>query len=607
MAHKPGVRLADAPSPTPIAFAPFLQRPDAELVARFGALRSRQDVADLLEISDAYLKIILYFRKEPSRYRSFSIRKRRGGHRTISAPPLALRILQAKLNHVLQLVYKRKVPVHGFLRGYGILSNAKEHVGKRWVLNIDLKNYFPSINFGRVRGALMAQPYAVGPSAATVIAQIACADNSLPQGAPSSPMLANMVSARLDGELLALARRYGCIYTRYADDITLSTRTPSFPAELAAPVSGFVGASVGLGAALTKVVESNGFFINPEKTRLQFRDCHQEVTGLTVNLFPNLSRDYIREIRAMLHSWRMAGLEAAESQYNERFNRRAIGGQRVQSSLRYALRGRIEYVAAIKGSRDPVYCKLRNMLHSLDDALIAPAPVPQPRPLPSPLPSGTIPWDRFYHAYANRVFLLELRRSNGDIRSGTAFALRDGHVATAAHLLHGRVSLYGDWGSAQVTEAIVHPDHARGLDCALIPFGHVVAGFEVARRIPMPGQEIAVIGFARVPQRQNALGLYAGYVEALSTDYNRSVSYVQISVPSAGGLSGSPVIDRRGRLIGIVVKSAFEQTGPDVPGREFCTVLPIGYVVALDTMCPLTPLPLSEEAAEQAPEADEPG
>src|SRR5207237_8311575 len=116
-------------------------------------------------------------------------------------------------------------------------------------LNMDLADFFPSINFGRVRGMLMAPPYGVGAPAATVLAQLCCSENGLPQGAPSSPMLANMVCGRLDGELTALARKFHATYTRYGDDITISLRRYDFPEEIALAPTGWIGPDVDAGPA----------------------------------------------------------------------------------------------------------------------------------------------------------------------------------------------------------------------------------------------------------------------------------------------------------------------------------------------------------------------
>ena len=99
------------------------------------------------------------------------------------------------------------------------------HVGSKYVLNIDLQDFFDSFNFGRVRGFFIKnRNFQLNPDVATVIAQIACYDNKLPQGSPCSPVITNLISHSLDIRLASLAKKYKCTYTRYADDITFSTR-----------------------------------------------------------------------------------------------------------------------------------------------------------------------------------------------------------------------------------------------------------------------------------------------------------------------------------------------------------------------------------------------
>ena len=180
-----------------------------ELRQRFFSLHTAQDVADLLEVQHGHLVYMLYWGRRRYPYRTFHIRKKSGGVREISAPPRSLGILQSKLNTVLQLVYPPKPSAHGFVSERSILSNAMCHTGKRFVLNIDLEDFFPSVNFGRVRGMFMAHPYKLDQSAATVLARISCDNNRLPQGAPTSPIVSNMVCARLDGELQELAKSTG--------------------------------------------------------------------------------------------------------------------------------------------------------------------------------------------------------------------------------------------------------------------------------------------------------------------------------------------------------------------------------------------------------------
>lgn len=350
-----------------------LTRSEDELKQRFESLTTPEDVADLLEISYDHLNYILFWGRHFFPYHKFTIRKKSGGFRVINAPPTSLRILQSKLNTVLQVVYKRKPSAHGFVTGQSILTNARRHVGARFVLNIDLKDFFPTIEFIRVRGAFMKKPYNVPAPAATVLARLCCHEGSLPQGAPSSPMVSNMVCARLDGELQTLAKQYRCSYTRYADDMTISTTVPKFPRELAAPVTGLSGAGLQLGGELLTVIESNKFVVNPAKQRLQLRDQHQEVTGLTVNKFPNVKRRFIRQIRAMLHAWEKFGLIDAEREFRDKYDRRSRR-EGSEPSFRRVVRGKLDFLKMVKGEGDPTYRRLRNHLSRLAPDLIDPLP-----------------------------------------------------------------------------------------------------------------------------------------------------------------------------------------------------------------------------------------
>ena len=203
---------------------------DSELRRKFLALRSRSDVAALLQVTEQDLIYLLY-RPRP-RYRVFKMPKRAGGKREISSPVGSLGILQRKLNQVLQAVYRPRRAAHGFARGRSIRTNAAVHAGRRVILNLDLEDFFPTIHFGRVRGMLEAPPYGLPRAAAQVLAQICTADRVLRQGAPTSPVVSNMICAKLDSELGRLAQGGRCFYTRYADDITFSTSRSVFPNSL---------------------------------------------------------------------------------------------------------------------------------------------------------------------------------------------------------------------------------------------------------------------------------------------------------------------------------------------------------------------------------------
>jgi len=170
------------------------------------------------------------------------------------------------------------------------------------VLTLDLEEFFPSVNFGRVRGfSLKNRSFELQPKVATIVAQIACFQNALPQGAPSSPIISNLVAHVLDIRLGKLAATTKCTYSRYADDLTFSTNQKEFPASLAYESTGAPGGWVLADPLLTEIQRA-GFTVHSAKTRMQRRPSHQIVTGLTVNEKVNVRAVYYRAARAMCDS-----------------------------------------------------------------------------------------------------------------------------------------------------------------------------------------------------------------------------------------------------------------------------------------------------------------
>lgn len=325
-----------------------------ELREEFHDLEQPEDVADLLDVE--FTKLIYHIRTSPEdvRYEKFSLAKTNGGEREISAPASALKIIQQKLNQVFQAVYTPKAAVHSFLPDRNVRTNAEQHVKQRFVFCVDLKDFFHSINYGRVWGLLQAVPYELPKDVATVLAQICCHDNRLPQGAPTSPIVSNMLCAQLDSELLRLAQNNKCIYTRYADDLTFSTSMRQFPNELA--TEGDDG-DVKAGAELREVVNQNGFELNENKTRLQHEDYRQMVTGLIVNEFANVPREFVREIRAMLHSWDAHGYEAAEKEFLREYDTKNRHPEKGEPVFSRVIRGKLEFLSMVRGKDDSVYRK----------------------------------------------------------------------------------------------------------------------------------------------------------------------------------------------------------------------------------------------------------
>ena len=162
--------------------------------------------------------------------------------------------------------YRIKAPVHGFDKGKSIVTNATQHKRQRYILNLDLEDFYGTINFGRVRGLLISKPFGIAPKAASVIAQALCFQNKLPQGACTSPVISNLIAADLDKKLIDLARHYHCTYSRYADDITISSNKSAFPRSLAYyDESNPITEGTIIGKIVEDAIDSAGFKINHEK------------------------------------------------------------------------------------------------------------------------------------------------------------------------------------------------------------------------------------------------------------------------------------------------------------------------------------------------------
>ncbi|MGH9194342.1 MAG: adenylate/guanylate cyclase domain-containing protein [Acidimicrobiia bacterium] len=344
--------------------------------ALLGSLATRREVAAALEVPWHQLAWLLFRTGRDGHYRSWTIKKKWGGVREIRSPRLALLRVQQRLRAILDDVYEPPASAHGFIYARSVRTNALPHVSSNLVLNLDLVDFFPSINFGRVRGLFLAGPFNCTSEAATVLAQICCSDGQLPIGAPTSPVISNMICRRLDRELRVLAQQHGCRYTRYADDITFSTRRGLFPPAVALRDA---EGSVELGTPLADIIEGNGFDARHTKTRLQGKSDRQLVTGVIVNERLNVDRRYIRRVRAMLHNWEHQGLELVQHELESHHDSKDRHPN-AQPDFRDVLRGRIAYLAMIRGSSDPIAVRFATQFANLAEGRDLNAGVQSPSP-----------------------------------------------------------------------------------------------------------------------------------------------------------------------------------------------------------------------------------
>lgn len=298
------------------------------------------------------------------RYISFKIpKKKKGEFRTIDAPNPTLKGMQRALNYALQLIYTPSPAAMGFTPGRSIVTGAQMHVGQKFVYNIDLKNFFPSITSGRVYARMLSRPFSCSKEVASLIADLCCYENNfgkvLPQGAPTSPTLTNIICDRLDVKLSRLAKRYDLRYTRYADDITFSGMTNMFAED-----GKFC-------QSLRHIIEEEeNLKINKDKTRLCHRGIRQEVTGITVNDKPNVTQEYVKQLRSMLHNWEAKGYEEAQSIFIGIYNKTNTKHHTSKGvhHIENIIAGKLLYLKMVKGEDDSTYKKLYDRFVKLEFA-----------------------------------------------------------------------------------------------------------------------------------------------------------------------------------------------------------------------------------------------
>lgn len=263
-------------------------------------IKTRNDFAKFIGVKLQTLTYLLYIKKIDNCYNTLEIPKKNGDTRTICVPNKNLKKVQKKLYNKLSTYYDEiktqnnftsKIS-HGFEKNRSIVTNAEVHKNKRYVVNLDLLDFFPSINFGRVRSYFIKNNYfEINDDIATILAQLTCYKGTLPQGAPTSPLIANMICNIMDIRILKIAKKYRLDYTRYADDLTFSTNNKYFLNDYDKFLED-----------IKNIIHRSGFELNSKKTRLLFSNSRQEVTGLVVNKKISVPKEYYKNTRAMAHS-----------------------------------------------------------------------------------------------------------------------------------------------------------------------------------------------------------------------------------------------------------------------------------------------------------------
>jgi hypothetical protein len=272
----------------------------------FNTMKTKEDFLALLN----YAKVIVYGEKSipfeqkqinynsnpkanKKRYIKFAVKKKSGGHRIIHAPSKGLKSIQKCLNLIFQTIYDVSPAATGFVPGKSIVDNARIHAGSLYVYNIDLKDFFPSVEAGRIWNRFQHPPFNLNEKngrkeLANIITWLCCHEmevermvddqwqkvikNVLPQGAPTSPTLTNIICQQLDFYFSAVSKSFGLRYSRYADDITFSSMHNVYQAHSA--IKNRKGQT--FLEEIDRIIAEQNFHIKDSKTRLQ-KEGHQQM------------------------------------------------------------------------------------------------------------------------------------------------------------------------------------------------------------------------------------------------------------------------------------------------------------------------------------------
>ena len=353
-----------------------------QIIEKVHGLKTKMDLLNLLntlkreDLGKDYYRLTMnqinfycnLNRNPNKRYKDFTIPKKSGGMRKISAPMGSLKSILTYLNVIFQAMYEPTEAAMGFVPGRSIADNAAIHVGRNYVFNTDLKDFFPSVHQGRIWKMLQLKPFSLNAELASVIAGLCCMQHPdgildknnkiigvLPQGSPCSPILTNIVCRNLDRKLLGLARRFNLKYSRYADDITFSSEYNVFQEG-----SKFMN-------EFARIVAEQKFEINEKKTRLQKSGQRQEVTGLLVNKKVNIAKEYSRDIRSLLYIWQRYGQEQAYSKFCIRY-KTSKSYQRKKNdmpNMQAVIRGKLLYMKMVMSEGSSTYISLRDKFMAL--------------------------------------------------------------------------------------------------------------------------------------------------------------------------------------------------------------------------------------------------
>ena len=341
----------------------YFYGPQYDVVFRFeqkffvSQLLSIVSIPDLRILLKAQLVLINKLINEPD-YVSFSIPKKKGGNRLIHSPESKLMRLQSRLNFYLQNYYHliRPEGIHGFVinpnkkeKICNIVDNAKNHINQKQVLNLDLKDFFPSIQAYRVKELFVSDYFKFNDEVANALALLVTYEGKLPIGAPTSPVISNFICLELDAHLIAFCKENQINFSRYADDLTFSSNEDI---------------SKEIIRSIFEIIKQNNFEVNHKKTRLKSNNRKQTVTGLVVNKKVNVDRKTLKMVRAMLSDASKNGIEKAARKH---FTSNKTNPFFDSTYFLNRLNGYINFIAQVRGFDDDLVIKFKSEFNNLNN------------------------------------------------------------------------------------------------------------------------------------------------------------------------------------------------------------------------------------------------
>jgi hypothetical protein len=355
----------------------------------------------------------------------------------------------------------------------------------------------------------------------------------------------------LDTDLHRLAKKHRCTFTRFADDISLSTGSAGFSETIVRSHSQY-GSNVEIGDELLQILTKHQFAINNDKSRVQTAATRQEVTGVIVNKHVNVPRWYVRELRAILRNWRTQEREITEAQFRD-FDAKQSHRHFGPPSLEAHVAGKLAYLSMIRGGGDKVYTKYAIAASKLTDGRLAPV--------------LKFPATDLLDFLRASLWIVVGRDSTGDVGpQGTAFQLHGIGFVTARHVLDPN-PIVKSWTiirAAPPYDEFPIVSYKSDPACDLAILRTAAKSHAMLKRnmeVAFKGEDVAVIGF---PSWHNLADQpLRATTQVVQTKTVSGIRHASVNYPLLSGSSGGPVLDSNGYVVGVIVRSKDDATLPN--------------------------------------------